>query len=184
MSARAASPARSRRGVRAVLLAGLLAVAVVAAGCTTRTRAEPGTAPAPATRFAGTAPSGVLVAVDFGAFDPVSLRVSRALMAAPRPIALAVVSRVDDRQPVPGPMQLVVTTTEGRMVPLVSASVLLERLGTPAAARARRMLRTPPADRAGTYPLRYLGAADVRTDSIVDVRLTIGDDVIQLQPGR
>lgn len=166
----------------ALTLCLVATVAVGILGCDGTSATTPPATRTPATQFDGATAGGVLVAVDFDAFDPLSMEISRALLDAPRPVALAVVARVDDTRPVPGPLQLVATTTEGRVVPLVDAAVVLRRIDTSRSRRARRVLGGSAPGTRRTRALQYLAAVDVRSDTIVGVRLTVGGEVAELEP--
>ncbi|MCB9012067.1 MAG: hypothetical protein H6531_09595 [Actinobacteria bacterium] len=172
----------TRRATR-VLLVILVAVcmALVASGCRGNSPGPSAPVPESATRFSGSTSTGVSVSVDFDAFDPLLIQISRALMGAPRPVALAAVVRVDDGAAGSDPMQLLAITGDGREVPLVEAWILLQRVGTPAARRTLREIRDSHGARRASR-LRYQGAVDVRADRIVGVRLTVGTEVIALSP--
>ncbi|MFN8123246.1 MAG: hypothetical protein U0237_12540 [Thermoleophilia bacterium] len=165
----------------------LLACLLLLAGCSTGERRPGPPAPAPQASgyFVGRTPGGLGVAVDLAGFDPTAQAVSTALLDYPRPVALAIVSMVNDGdRDVPAP-ELVARTRSGRLVPLVDVRVLLARLPEASAQAARKRLQPAPGVlAAGTSSLRYLGAVDVAVPDVDGIRMVASDAVMDLQERR
>lgn len=171
--------------VRALAL--ISACLLVLGGCSTGEHRPGPPAPAPqgSGYFVGRTPGGLGVAVDLAGFDPTAQAVARALLDYPRPVALAIVSMVNDGgRDVPAP-ELVARTRAGRLVPLVDVRVLLARLPEAAAQAVRKRLPPVPGVlAAGTSSLRYLGAVDVAVPDVDGVRMVASDAVIDLSERR
>lgn len=165
----------------------VVASALLAAGCNAGERRPGPPAPAPQASgyFVGRTPGGLGVAVDLAGFDPTAQEVSRALLDYPRPVALAIVSLVNDGDRDVTAPELTARTRSGRLVPLVDVRVLLGRIPSAAAQAVRKGL--PPAPEAlpvGTSSLRYLGAVDVAVADVDGVRMVATDVVTDLSERR
>lgn len=163
-----------------------VAVALALAGCGGSPPVEGPPAPDPVGSgyFVGRTADGLSAAADTTAFDPVALVVSRALMRAPRGAALVTVALLNDANaPVPAPA-LTARTRSGREVPLVDARVLLARIPGAAARAAAARVRPVSFVPAGGSRLAYLVAVDVRAEDVAGIRMTSGDEVVELSPTR